>query len=89
MWSWLWWYGIPVFALFVTPFLVMDIGPAYKARTGGVHGTFIARDADCSGRGGCYYYGDFRSDDGTVTRTDIGMASGSTSTPTSRTTRSS
>ena len=76
MGSWLWWFGIPVFALFVTPLVVMDIGPAYEARTGGTPGTFVAREADCGGRGGCSYHGDFRSDDGTVTRTHIGMASG-------------
>jgi hypothetical protein len=76
MWSGLWWAGVPLFVLFVTPFVLMDIGPAYAARHGGTPGTFVVRHEDCGGRGGCSYYGDFRSDDGRVARHDVLMASG-------------
>ncbi len=37
----------------------------------------MAREADCGGRGGCFHTGDFRSDDGRVTRSGVGMATGS------------
>lgn len=73
----MWWFGVPLFAAFMIPISAVDIGPAYAARAGGTPGVFTATEVDCGGKGGCFYTGEFRSDDGRVTRTDVGMATGS------------
>ena len=59
------------------PYVIQDIGPAFEARFGdGRRGVFTAEAKDCEGRGGCTYYGTFRSDDGSLVREDVLMATG-------------
>ncbi len=74
----IWWLGVPVFCTLLLPLIASDLGPAYDAHRGrGTPGVFVATSEDCGGKGGCSYTGDFRSDDGTVVRKDVGIASGS------------
>ena len=74
---WGWRIGVPVFAALVLPVIISDIGPAWAAHLkDGVPGTFTALVGNCGGRGPCTWRGDFVSDDGTLRRTDVGLASG-------------
>jgi hypothetical protein len=67
-----------VVAVFILFFAVQDIGPSWRARFGesGTPGTFTAMEEDCSGRGGCSYWGEFVSDDGSIVRRDVILGSG-------------
>ena len=65
---------VAVFALFVG---VPDIPQSVKAaRNEGSPGTFTSTSSDCSYRGGCTYYGEFVSEDGTVTLRNVFIDSG-------------
>ncbi|PKW27636.1 hypothetical protein [Phycicoccus duodecadis] len=53
-------------------FSVGQVGPTWDAAQGrGVQGTFTVTSEDCSGRGPCAHYGDFRSADGRLSFTDV------------------
>ena len=70
------WRGLRLLAVLILPFIAADIGPAYAARFGeGTLGVFVAERKEC-GRAGCSWYGDFRSDDGQIVRSDVLLASG-------------
>jgi hypothetical protein len=72
-----WWLGVPAVCALLVPATVSDVHPAFEAHRGhGTPGVFVATEESC-GKGGCDYSGDFRSDDGRVTRQDVQIASGS------------
>lgn len=53
--------------------VILDIVPSWSAKLGhGVHGTFTAQYCE-HGKAGCYWDGDFVSDDGTDQRFDVGV----------------
>lgn len=72
------WLGVvPLVALLLLPFLLIEIGPSYEARFGGTPGTFTSRTSDCEQEGACRWTGGFRSDDGRVQRDDVRLIGGS------------
>jgi hypothetical protein len=76
-WGWLvlWWVGVPLFAAFTLPYVLQDIGPAYRAEFGhGTPGVFTATARDCGKT--CTSTGDWIADDGTRTRRDVVLATG-------------
>jgi hypothetical protein len=53
-------------------------GPAWAAAHGsGVTGQLTVTSESCGGKGGCDYSGDFRSDDGRYSFTDVGLVGAS------------
>ena len=67
------WVVLPaLICLFLIP-ASTDLVPAWSARLGsGVHGTFTARYCQRD-KAGCFWQGDFVSDDGTDRRSGVGM----------------
>ena len=56
---------------------VVDVGPSWAAARGhGTPGQVTVTSEDCSGRGGCDYYGDWSSADGTRRFTDVNIVGG-------------
>lgn len=63
VWQLLWWVGVPIFIAFTLPFLVQDIGPAYRAEFGhGTPGVFTATSRECDKT--CSSTGNWAADDG-------------------------
>jgi hypothetical protein len=66
-----WLVLVPVVCLLALPFLVLELGPAWTARTGGTEGAFTAVERVCDDDGGgCRWTGRFRAPGGTV-REDV------------------
>lgn len=73
--SLLWWVGVPVFLAFTLPFMVRDIGPAYRAQLGhGTPGVFTATSRDCGKT--CSSTGTWVADDGSKVRKGVTLATG-------------
>ena len=61
-----------VLGCFFLWFAVGEVGATWDAAHGrGVAGTFTVTSEDCSGKGPCSHYGDFRSTDGQQSFTDV------------------
>jgi hypothetical protein len=72
----LFWVGVPVIAALLLPFLVQDLGPAYRARSGeGAVGVFTATDRSCNPRR-CLSSGYWTADDGGRVRDSVALGSG-------------
>lgn len=70
------WLGGP-FALFIVVLAVVDLPESIHAsHNEGVRGVFTSERADCSGRGGCTYFGRFVSDDGSLDLDEVFIDSG-------------
>ncbi|WP_248964386.1 hypothetical protein [Sphaerisporangium perillae] len=67
--------ALTLIGAFLLYLAIPNIGPAVRAaRADGVPGVFTARGLDCiqhPGHESCSWSGDFRSDDGTISRTGI------------------
>ena len=64
---------IPLMICIVLVPVSMDLVPSWEAMLGyGVRGTFTAQQCE-SGKAGCYWLGEFVSDDGTDQRYDVGV----------------
>jgi hypothetical protein len=74
----LWLALVPLIAVLVLPFLLLEIGPSYEARFGGgTPGTFLAQTSDCDDESGtCRWTGEFRSDDGSSRRSGVRLIGG-------------
>lgn len=60
------------FGCFLLWFAVGEVVPTWDAAHGrGVAGSFTVMSEDCSGKGPCSHYGDFRSSDGRYSFTDV------------------
>ncbi len=71
-----------VAAVFLTPMMVQDLGPAWSAaHGGGVHGTLHVESSECAGRGPCQPIGTFTADDGAFVLQDVRMTVASLRTP--------
>lgn len=70
-----WGFLIPVVAVVAIVFAVRDVGPTWSAANGGGHpGTLVLQRKSCHRV--CTWYGQFRSDDGTVVRESVRMREG-------------
>lgn len=73
------WLGlVPLLAVLLLPFLLLEIGPSYEARFGGgTPGTFTALEPDCDDETGtCRWNGAFRPDGGGPDRADVRLIGG-------------
>lgn len=65
-------YLVPPVALAILFFGIPDFPHAVRAaRNEGTPGTFTSLRRDCTGRGGCSYYGQFVSNDRTIVLKDV------------------
>lgn len=75
--SWGWRYVAPFAALFLLVWTPQTLGPAWRAHLfdSGTQGVVTVTEKHCH-KGGCSYDGDFVSDDGTIRRGGVNLASG-------------
>jgi hypothetical protein len=74
--GWLWWVGVPIFAIAMIVAVVPQVSPAYRARFGsGTPGVFVALERTCQPHE-CEWHGDFHPDDGRTVETNVQMQTG-------------